>query len=133
MASSVTIGKLMSAKVLVLILATSLLGAGSPCRCEGSVPVKARQSPCDHCPKKSAPQPSGCPVSGCCCVQEGSDRAAEDLFSIPPVSVAFAIDLIPAVPALPAATPHVESMELIGDVHRRSHPPLYILFRHFTI
>jgi hypothetical protein len=66
-------------------------------------------------------------------VQEGSDRAAEDLFSIPPSSVVFAIDLNPTVPALPAATPDVESMDLIGDVHRRASPPLYILFRHFTI
>ena len=122
----------MSLKILVLILAASLLGAGSPCRCAGEIRVKATPSSCGHCPKET-PRPSGgCPDSDCHCVHEGSDRASEDQFSIPWIPVAVEADGHPPAPPPAVAVRSIDSTEL-GDAHRRARPPLYILFHRFTI
>ncbi len=123
----------MSAKVLVLILAASLLGAVPQCRCESHVRAEAKPSSCGHCPPERAPRQEGCPVSDCSCVHEGADRAFENPFSVPSIAVAMESWLYPPNPEPPVAAPPIESMGFAGDVRRRASPPLCILFRHFNI
>ena len=123
----------MSAKILVLILVSSLLGIGPFCRCEGHVQKKPKTASCGHCPPESAPQPKGYPVPDCCCIHQGSDRTTEENLTLLHNPVGLESDVAPRALDLSIAIEQAESIKTEGGIFRRAGPPLYILFRQFTI
>lgn len=109
----------MAAKVLGLVLASSLLWATPLCRCEGAAPAKQQKASCGHCPSKPTHDQNGFPKTDCCCINEGTDRTSEPAFGILPTSVTVDLDLSPTVSGFGPITdePEIASMADIA-IHR---------------
>ncbi len=121
----------MVARLLVLVVAASLLGAVPACTCEGHGIPKVREAACGHCPEDPAPQKSDCPSSDCCCVHESTDRATEQPASIQ--HPAIEIDQAPAFGTQSSKDHSFGVVRPAGAAERRSGPLLHLLFRHLAI
>lgn len=122
----------MAAKILALILASSLLGAAPGCRCEAPKPEPQKTS-CGHCPEESSSRQTKPLPSECCCDHEGTDRNSEDAFVLPSnFSDSDAVfnpnDVIALVLDDDQERPPPDIRVLLG-----SGPPLHLLFRHLVI
>jgi hypothetical protein len=123
----------MAARVLVLILTSSLLGAAPLCRCEGQAKHRPQKASCGHCPTESAPKSSGCPISDCCCIHEGTDRTSEEAYVLPPEGLTAELDFGPAQIRAHSVADHLVPTLKVGGALRQSGPPLHLLIRHLTI
>ena len=123
----------MAARVLVLIMASTLFGTVPACRCRGLSKEAPQKTSCGHCPTESTPKPSGCPISDCCCIHEGTDRTSEEAYVLPANGSLGDLDWIPPKAGVPSSALESVPTLMVGGVHRRSGPLLHILFRQLTI
>ena len=123
----------MVARLLVLILASSLLGVAPSCRCEGQAKQKPQKASCGHCSSESTPKPKGCPIPDCCCVHEVADRSSEEAYVLPAQASTLDLDWTVTPECLPSLGDPAVPTRKVGGVLRQPDPPLHLLFRHLTI